>query len=464
MAWSLSVGMKWALRNTLLIVFAVAAVATYAHFEIQRLVTRDAKLFLELQVGELVEVLSHGALSSKAIERSVAPVFDAAENPDLQIGIQVFDAKGLLVYGHGFLNEQEVRLPEDVLEGRAHSAFSELDLGGDAPYWIVSARASLGFVQFGISSHEFLASAGQLRRVFLVGAPAFLLLTMFLGWWLAHLSLRPIDKITEAARRISFSRLDQRVPIRGNRDELDRLADTLNEMIGRLEDGAGKLQRFTVDSAHQLRTPLTRLRSRLEVAVAEDETDIELLRSAISESLEEVEILSESVTATLQLAESEIGISPDHLERVLLRQLLEELVEFYEPVAREEGVVLDLNGREGMIQANPPWIQQMFSNLLNNAIRHARSRVRVTVETLQPSEFVVRIEDDGRGIEPDEIPRLFDRFYRAKAGSHGPGVGLGLPIALQMARAHGGSIDVESKPSKGSVFSVTLPRVPELTR
>jgi heavy metal sensor kinase len=457
--------MKWALRNTVLIVFAVAAVAIYAHFEIQRRVTRDAKLFLELQVGELVEELSHGALSAQAVERSVAPAFAAGENPDLQISIQVFDAEGRLVYGRGLLLEQKVRVPADVLEGRMHSMFSELDLEGDAPYWVVSARASLGFVQFGISSHEFVASAGQLRRVFLIGAPAFLLLTMFLGWWLAHLSLRPIDKITEAARRISFSQLDQRVPIRGHRDELDRLADTLNEMIGRLEDGAGKLQRFTADAAHQLRRPLTRLRSRLEVAVTDDESDLESLRSALSESLEEVESLSESVTATLQLAESEIGIRPDDLERVSLRQLLEELVEFYEPVAREEGVALDLNaGGDGLIQANPPWIRQMFSNLLNNAIQHARNRVLVTVETVGPSEFVVRIEDNGRGIEPEEIPRLFDRFYRAKAGSDGPGVGLGLAIALQMARAHGGSIDVESEPLKGSVFSVTLPRVPELTR
>jgi signal transduction histidine kinase len=466
-ARSFSVGTKWALRNTVLLGVAAATVAIYGHLEIQSRITRDAQLFLELEVSELVEELRHGALNAQAVERSVAPEFAAAAaaDPDHQVSLQVFDRSGELVYGRGRLLDEHVGLPENVFERVVKSNFDDLGLGESDPYWVVSAVASEGFVQVGISSYEFIASAGQLSRVFLAAAPAFLLLTAFLGWWIARLSLRPINQITEVARRISFAQLDQRIPVSGNQDELDRLAETLNEMISRLEQGVGSLQRFTEDAAHQLRTPLARLRSRLEDVLGEKGAAIpETVVNAITQSLEEVENVPQSITATLQLAESEAGLRAEQLAQIPLRKLLSEIVEFYEPLARERGIELKLDaGDDVLIRGTVIWLQQMFSNLLNNALQHTRDRIDVELDVVGPSSAVVRIKDNGSGIGPDEIPRIFDRFFRGNVATGKPGAGLGLAIARQMARAHGGDIHVESGRIRGSVFSVILPRSQKAT-
>jgi len=471
-----SIGMRWALRNTVLVAVVLFGVATFAHFEVQRRVTDDAKLLLELEVRELVEELGMGALSASEIAEEVDPEIAASPDPDLEIGVQVFNDQRERVYARGRLATLEVMLPRELETASSASVFSVIEIENEDPYWVVSAKSAVGYVQVGISSREFVKSAGQLGRVLVAVAPVLALLAGVMGWWIARQSLDPIREMVRETRKIRFSRLTGRLPISGSRDELDLLAETLNEAFARVEEGADKLRRFTADTAHELRTPLTRLRSRLEATLVDPEVPPEDLRKVLQESLEEVRTLSETFAATLLLAESDAGLRPEQTEPVSLRALLEELVEFYEPMATEQHLNLYLDDlvdfdepmaaeehpslhldavAKVRVNGMPAWLRQAFANLIQNALAHTRTAVTVRLGAPRGGTVAVTIEDDGRGIDPDEIPRIFDRFYRG--GLTGPGSGLGLAIAQQMVTAHGGTIDVESRIFRGTTFRVTLP-------
>jgi len=198
-------------------------------------------------------------------------------------------------------------------------------------------------------------------------------------------------------------------------DELDLLADTLNGAFARVEEGANKLRQFTADAAHELRTPLTRARSRLEVTLDDPGASPEVLRKALQKTLGELRSLSEALNATLMLAESDAGIPSGQGAPAALRVLLRDVIEFYEPLALEQHVDLRLNaGANVEVPGVEAWLRQAFANLIQNALAHTRTRVAVVIGMTEEAVVVVTIEDDGRGIAPEDIPRIFDRFYRAK--------------------------------------------------
>jgi signal transduction histidine kinase len=452
--------MRWAFRNAVLFAVVLFGVAIFAHFEVQHRVTEDAKLLLELEVRELVEELGTGALSASQIAEEVDPEIAASHDPDLEIGVQVFDDQRERVYARGRLATLDVTIPRELGSAGSASVFSVIEIENEDPYWVVSAKGVVGYVQVGVSSREFVKSAGQLGRVLVMAAPMLALLAGVMGWWIARQSLAPIREMVRATRGIGFSRLTTRVRASGSGDELDLLAQTLNEAFARVEEGAEKLRQFTADAAHELRTPLTRLRSRLEATLADTEAPRERLWKVLQESLDELPALSETLTATLLLAESDAGLRPELREPVALRRLLEDLVEFYEPMAIEQNVKLHFDaGAEVQVSGIPAWLRQAFANLLQNALAHTSTAVAVRLGALQRGTVEVTIEDDGRGIAPEEVPRIFDRFYRARDEPAAGGTGLGLAIALQMVTAHGGTIDLESRVYRGATFRVTLPCV-----
>jgi len=455
-----SIGVRWAIRNAAIFAVVLFGVALFAHFEVRRRVTEDAKLLLELEVRGLVEELGVGALSAGQIEAEVDLEIPDAPDPDLQLGVQVFTESGERLVGRGLLATLSVGIPQELFGStRSNSVFTTVDIEDGDPYWVVSAKGAVGYVQVGVSSREFVNSASELRRILVAAAPVLAVLVGAMGWWIAQQSLRPIREMVHAARGIGFSRLSARVPASGSGDELDLLASTLNEAFARVEEGAEKLRRFTADAAHELRAPLTRLRSRLESTLADPDVSRDTLRNEIAESLGELRSLSETFSATLLLAESDAGLRPGQREPVDLPALLAEVVEFYQPMATEQNVNLHLDARSDLlISGLRTWLRQIFSNVVRNGLAHANSQVLVHLGAPEGGTITVAIEDDGRGIAPDELSRVFDRFYRSQAtGTLLPGSGLGLAIAQQMARAHGGKIEVESRASHGTTFRVTLP-------
>jgi heavy metal sensor kinase len=317
--------------------------------------------------------------------------------------------------------------------------------------------ASLGY---SLENNRDLLRQFTLRVVFAV--PLIILTNCLMAWFLAGRGLAPVLEVAQAAQRISGSNLSLRIPTRGARDELDTLIETFNEMIARLEGSFGQIRQFSTDVSHELRTPLTILRGQLEVALFTAETK-EQYREAIVDSLQDIERLGQIVRALLLLSQAETG-------QVLLQRTTLDLAELVRDIADQfeipaEGAQVKLTiFAPGPCDANLDRVQieRMLSNLLSNAIKFtpAGGEVMVSLES-HDGQAILTVADTGRGIPPNHLPHIFDRFYRVtthdEAASPEKGLGLGLSFVAWIAKAHQGAIHVESEQGKGTSFVVTIP-------
>ncbi len=284
------------------------------------------------------------------------------------------------------------------------------------------------------------------------------------GWLLSRRSLRPIDKITATTEKITATNLSQRLPLQGTNDELDRLAITINKMIERLEKSFQKLTQFTADAAHELRTPLAALKGETEILLSRKRSSEEY-REALANNLERLNFLIRIVNDLLLLSQADEGSESLQIEDVNLTELLKELWEAFNLVAAQKNINFTIDGSEELfIKGDRIKLTQLFSNLIDNAIKYTSEGGKITL-TLHNENGKVKtiLKDNGIGIPEDEIPRIFDRFYRVdKSRSRRlGGVGLGLSLCQWIVEAHQGTIKVESKLHQGSTFTVILPASPD---
>ena len=451
-------GAKWTLRYSAAILITLVAFSIYAYTRIHQQASHDGRLLLALQAAEL----------AGQIEQTPANIEDSVEfishvstmDPHLKISVQVFDLTGRVRYSSGILADREIGIPPGFSTESEDSLFYEVDLGQDYKYWVLVLRDADSIIQVGTYSREFVRPVRQLRMVLVATVPTVFLVTIVLGWWLGRTSLQPLADITATAANITSSRLDAGIPLTGSGDEVDRLAQTLNDMTNRIGESVAKLRHFSVDAAHQLRTPLTALRSRLEVTL-ETEAMTDELRRVLTDTLAEIEQLADAVTSMLQLASSEAGLDPGRGVQVSLGPLLDSVIEFYGPLAAEQRLSLRRQGAsDATVFGDVSWLRQLFGNLIENAVRHTPPSGWIDVEIERAKEIVlVRVRDTGAGIKEEDLERVFDRFFRVPSPNAASGVGLGLTVAYQIARAHGGEIRAESTVGKGSTFTVSLPSI-----
>jgi heavy metal sensor kinase len=266
--------------------------------------------------------------------------------------------------------------------------------------------------------------------------------------------------MTEAARRISAEHLDERVHTSGTGDELDRLAVTLNDMLGRLDDAFRQMRQFSADASHELQTPLTILQGELEVALRAPRTPDEY-RRVLTSALEETARIASLVEGLLLLSRADAGVLRMDYQPVDLARLVTEVCEHIRVLADACGVTLDLEPLTPItIQGDQQHLRRLILNLVDNGIKYTPAGGRVTLALHKAGTCaVLRVSDTGIGLAPEEQERIFQRFYRAPAAvSRGEeGSGLGLCIARSIVEAHGGSIQVDSANDHGSVFTVYLP-------
>lgn len=464
----LSIGATWTLRYTAVMLLAVSLLAAYTYFRIDQRFEQDARFLVDLQLKELADILAEVPISDPTLRVAMERSIEAA-GPDLKLGLQIFDAEGRLLVAEGSLEERDVQLPRDLPTGGGDDRVArEIDLpDGSYPFLVVTRQLEGGgAVQGAVYLRRFVRNARDVRDIYFWTLPLAVIFTLALGSWLVRGSLRPIAGITRAARRISGTHLDEKLPTTGSGDELDELATTLNEMIGRIRHSVERMQRFSANAAHELRTPLSALRSRLEVTLEQSRSPEEY-RKALGETAEQVASLSEAVHAMLRLAQSEAGLPPEHRTPVVLGDLVREVADFFEPLATEQGLTLKLGRVEpATVSGEPAWLRQCLANLVDNAIRHTPDGGNVHVELVVEEggeTALVHVTDDGIGIEAEERERIFEPYHRVRAGAMraGPGAGLGLALAREIARAHGGDVAVESEPGRGSRFTVRLPLPPD---
>ena len=290
-----------------------------------------------------------------------------------------------------------------------------------------------------------------------------LVVCMVFGYVIAKQGLRPIHDITETAGRIRPSNLSERLRSEGLPAELLTLAETFNAMLARLEDSFVRLSRFSADLAHELRTPVFVLRGEMEVALTRPRPDTEY-RDVLSSGLEECERLTQIIDRLLFLARAEHPDTEIQREACDIQVELEHVREFYEPLATEAGVRLEVQ-LDSRITAefDRPLLQRAIGNLVQNAIAHTPPGGSVALTARQTDAAVcVVVADTGGGIAEEHLPRLFDRFYRVdSARASRDGAGLGLSIVKSIVELHGGTVAVTSQLGHGTQITM---RIPNMTR
>jgi signal transduction histidine kinase len=296
--------------------------------------------------------------------------------------------------------------------------------------------------------------------------PVILLSAVALGFWLSGLVFRPLEPIIAELEAITDGRsLHRRLPVPTESPELARLAMAVNRMFARLEQSFAALHRFIADASHELKTPLMVLRAGVERALTNPGNPPENLE-ALDASLAEINRMSEMVENLLTLARADEGRAPLVVAPCDLRELVAEAAETAGMLG-EEGrhqVTTVMPEQPLVVPVDRDRIRQMLLNLVTNAVKYTPPGGQVGLELEeQDGQAVIRVRDTGIGIAPGDLPHVFDRFWRAdtarsRAGQ-APGAGLGLAITKWVAEAHGGRITVQSRPGRGTTFTVTLPRL-----
>lgn len=382
--------------------------------------------------------------------------------------VQIVDAQGEPIARSANLGA--ARLPAhattmaQVEKGQA--VFETLHDFGEEPTRLVTvpvrAGSALRAVQVAGSLDDVHSTLQAAAVLFVIMASVLLLSVGTAGALLTGRVFQAIDDVVDKAHRIGDADLSQRLPHPGTADEIGRLVDTLNEMLGRIEQGVGVQQRFTADASHELRSPLSRLRTELELALRrprEPQVYVETLQSG----LEEVERLSLLVEELLAFARLDAGQERERVERTLLNTLAEEAMLRMEPIARAREVTLAIDALLPVhAKVAPGSISLVLDNLLDNAIKFSPVGGRVTVTLAQQGEQATMcVRDQGPGIRSDELLRVFERFYRGPSARSGntPGMGLGLALAQAIVHAHAGTIIATNAADAGAVFEVRLPSI-----
>jgi signal transduction histidine kinase len=346
-----------------------------------------------------------------------------------------------------------------------------LDLGppnGKVRYLVVpvdDAGPGIGGLLVAIPTRQASFGPTDLLRSMLLIAPVILVSAGLVGYWLAGSSMRPVEGIMDEVDAISDGRsLHRRLAVPLSGDEMARLALTVNGMLARLEQSFASLRRFTADASHELKTPLMVLRAGVERALVHPGTPSEILQS-LDETLAQINQMTEMVENLLTLARADEGRAPLAVEECDLREVVADVAETAGILGEEAGVTAVHTMPETPVRlaVDRHRIREMLLNIVTNAIKYTPRGGSLTL-ALEENEDAVTftVRDTGIGIAAGDLPHIFERFWRAdparsRTGDR-PGVGLGLAIAKWIVEAHGGAITVQSRPGRGTMFIIRLPK------
>ena len=364
---------------------------------------------------------------------------------------------------------QRLTAPLDSLRLPKRAGTLSLGAGaGSVRYLAVRVEAAgpeIGGLLVATSTNQVAFGPAELLRSMLLIAPIILLGAALVGYWLAGTSLRPVQGIMDEVEAISDgTSLHRRLAVPMSGDEMARLALTVNGMLARLEQSFASLHRFTADASHELKTPLMVLRAGVERALVHPGVPGEILQS-LDETLAQINEMTELVESLLTLARADEGRAPLAVEESDLRDLMGDVVETAGMLGEGVGITVTSRMPDHPVRlaVDRQRIREMLLNLVTNAIKYTPQGGAIDLTLSEQDDAVsLTVRDTGIGIAPGDLPHIFERFWRAdparsRTGDR-PGTGLGLAITKWIAEAHGGSITVQSRPGRGTVFAVRLPR------
>lgn len=376
--------------------------------------------------------------------------------------LRIADLRGRLIYSSPNAEDWPMRVPD--AERVPARGVSETVRIRSKPFRVLTALVSIGTVQIGSPLEEFDEMQRQFLWTAAFGIPLLLLVAAAAGYCMSARALRPVERIANAAQRITSANLSERLPYSGAGDELDRLSEVLNEMLAGLESAFRRMTQFTADASHELRTPLAVIRTTAELMRSRLRSAEEQGRAWAS-VLAQTERTTQLVDDLLTLARGEAGAAPLDFQPVDVKALASMAVSDMQVLASAKGVLLQFSASaEPVIRADEEPLRRVFTILLDNALKATRLGGTVEVSVTAEGEgkqraAVIAVRDNGVGISSEDLPHIFDRFYRASKdrSRESGGAGLGLSIAQWIVSRHAGSIEVESQLGQGALFRVILP-------
>ncbi|WP_088348552.1 MULTISPECIES: ATP-binding protein [Rhodomicrobium] len=436
---------------------AAAGAVFYIYWQTNALLGAQIESAIQAEIGSLDQQYRQGGIET--LKRAVV---DRSETPGNSLYL-LADAEGRHLGG----NLKAVS--EELWNSTGRVAFiyrRALDNRVEERYaFAVIFRLANGYRLVVGRDIEDRRQFGELvRSVFLWTLAGMAIVGLGGGLLVGRSLLRRVESMTETTRNIMAGDLSRRVPVSGSDDEFDRLAVSLNEMLKRIEELIAGFKEVSDNIAHDLKTPLSRLRNRVETALREP-ADPQTYRDALQATIEDADELIKTFDALLSIARLESGAAHPNLERFDLAAVVTDVCELYEPLAEERGMVLDLTpAAETIVEGKRELIAQAVANILDNAIKYGTpgdgspganaKTISVSLDR-QPERADIVIGDRGPGVPPEDRERVFRRFVRLEASRSLPGSGLGLSLAAAVARLHGGTLTLsDNEPGLKATLSL----------
>jgi heavy metal sensor kinase len=384
------------------------------------------------------------------------------EHTELRAGgalLQVSDEQGNWLYRSSVMSDYGVPRPATVPKRATEY------MGKDVPLRIWTQKVSVGgqsyLIQSAFEMDDFYEALDHFALLLFISIPLLLLCATAGGYWISTRALAPVDQIAQTARTISAQNLSSRLVVPKTGDELQRLSETLNGMLERLEAAFKKITQFTADASHELRTPVAVMRTRAELSLRKARSADEY-RDVIAEVLTELEKTSGLIEQLMFLARADSGAETLHFAATNVAEVLREACHQGSALAeaKQIGFQEHISGDSMWIQGDAGSLRRLFLILIDNAVKYTPANGQVEVSLQRNDGYAVaQVRDTGIGIAEADLPSVFERFYRAdKARTReSGGVGLGLSIGRWITEVHAGTIEVHSSPGRGSSFQIRLP-------
>jgi len=376
---------------------------------------------------------------------------------------QVLDNQGRRLSASDMTAWKHVPVDRDLLQEAlaGKTLLTTLSSTKDRPETrILYARLRPGMVlQVGKSLESVRELLENFREIFGIAVTIIVVCSVIVGWFMATGALSGVANVTQTAASIARGDLNSRVELSGRDDEIDELAKTFNEMIGRIQSLIHRMREISDDIAHDLRTPIMRMRGAAEAALTDVNYDERKLEITAGSMVEECDNLLGLINNMLELSETQAGVSELSEDEFDVSLLLRDVCELFQPAAEDKGVTLRFNSDGPLvIHGDRKKIRRALGHIIDNAVKYTQSGDSVTAECTRNGRCIfATITDTGIGISEEDLPHIFARFYRADRSRTQTGNGLGLSLAMAIVNAHGGDIKVKSELGAGSRFHVTLP-------
>jgi heavy metal sensor kinase len=332
--------------------------------------------------------------------------------------------------------------------------------GGEHSARVIYGLAAPGMVlEIGRSLKDDEEILEDFRQAFRTVLAIVLTVVALGGWLVARQALTGVREVTKTAMAISQGAMEKRVSLTGRGDEIDRLSLTFNHMLERIQSLITEMREVTDNIAHDLKSPVTRIRGLAEVTLTTGRS-LNEYRNMAASTIEECDCLLGMINTMLEISEFEAGVATLNITKVDVSALIEEACDLFQPFAEDRKLVIKTKVAPRLLLAgDKSKLQRVVTNLLDNAIKYTPAGGTITVSAEEEENKVkISLRDTGIGIAADDIPHIFDRFYRADQSRSEPGAGLGLSLVMAIIQAHGGDIQVKSAPGAGSTFTIVLPR------